>query len=220
MAAITEALESRQRERLAAYTGLVNRTAADEQIEPDEAEAVLHAAGRTPAELAGDVLIRVERNRLRLDIAHAREAENRFPALRAAIAAENEKLRWAIEQASAANRAAVFPLEQQLAEAQEQSRAASAASTKLHAGCQDKALVAREANLKQRQAGLGARLRDIDRTIRELAAHRKARRGIMPQSQNMSGRSRRAEASAAQLQGELASVSTDIEAVFAAMLEA
>ena len=135
---------------------------------------MLTAAGRTPAELAGDVLIRVERNRLRLDIARAREAENRFPALRAAIVAENEKLRWAIEQARAANRAAVFPLEQQLAEAQEQSRAASAASAKLHAGCPDKALIAREANLKQRQAGLGARLREIERTIRELAANRKA----------------------------------------------
>jgi hypothetical protein len=170
MLPIIDSLKERLRRRAEAgassYRQLVLALATNgkEPGNADDVERVLAAAGKTPEDLAADLEAKALRAASQARVQKADGVGAERARLRAAV----EKAEAALAKAQAAYEEVTWPAQQRLRELDALEREAATARAGLVSGCDDPALIAAAAGLRDRRAAAAAQL-DEARRLREQA---------------------------------------------------
>ncbi len=94
-------LERHESDAREAYERLVRRVGKGQAVAPDDAKAIIRAAGETPAAFRDAVEVIRQRRREDEELAHLPELEVNFVAARDAAAAKRAEIRQAVEALNA-----------------------------------------------------------------------------------------------------------------------
>jgi hypothetical protein len=169
-------IAGRQRERADTYAALVRSVADGKRVDADQAESVLHNAGKSPAALAADVAELQRRRQLREQVA----AADRGRARRKEILAELQVHVDRLAQAERDHEKAVQPLREELKAIERQAMEADRAKALLQQS--------RPAELRERETVIGQQLLELQRRREAIVHDRERVRGKAQQRRELAQR--------------------------------